>query len=248
MSDRKLDHWRDRMVAALYGELTPEEERELEAAIDGDQTLREDWQELNETRQWLAAAGGDTVEPSWGFELPPGVVDARSESASRVVELRRWLLPAAAGFAAAATLFIGMLAAGLRVDRTPSGLLVRLEPTAAQETTVVTDPLAPGDRNTAVTGQEYITRAELAILMQGVIDVTAARLDDMERRQTGTQAQLTRALYDALADRQERHYDDLRTSIELAAFRTSQAVPYRPMVPGQRPHTPTTEEQDNDTY
>jgi hypothetical protein len=70
----------------------------------------------------------------------------------------------------------------------------------------------------------------------------------MERRQTGAQAEMTRALYDALADSQQRHYDDLRTRIELAAYQTARALPYRPAVPGQLPVKPLSKEQDNDTY
>ncbi len=201
--EERLDQWRDRMVAALYGELGPAEKRELEEALAGDETLRRDWEELQQARaalQELAGREGREVEA-----LAPRSALWRRPPVRRGV--RRWLLAGGVGFAAAAVLFLGLLVAGLRVDRTPAGLLVRLDGSPAAELEAAAGGL--GD------GRSGVSRAEFADLAQVLMDATAARLDELERRQTGAQVELTQALYDALAVRQERQFDDLRNRIDL---------------------------------
>jgi hypothetical protein len=203
--EERLDHWRDRMVAALYGELEPAAKRELEEALAGDDALRRDWEELQQARvalRELAGREGREVEA-------PAHRSALLWSPPVQRGARRWLLAGGVGFAAAAVLFLGLLVAGLRVDRTPAGLLVRLDGSPAAELEAAT-AMAPA------AGQRGVTRAEFAEVAQALFDGTTARLDELERRQTGAQVELTQALYDALAVRQERQFDDLRNRIELA--------------------------------
>ena len=65
MTDKPLDPERARMIKALYGELSPEEMEEFNGALERDEALRRDWEELRAVRGFLGAAlddGGGVAE------------------------------------------------------------------------------------------------------------------------------------------------------------------------------------------
>jgi anti-sigma factor RsiW len=204
------------MIAALYGELPEHEMLKFEAALERDDDLRKDWDELRGARASLQQLAQEESEPDFTFRLPPAKALVGSDA--NVVPFRRWLMASAAGFAAAASIFLVLLVVGLRVDRTPGGVLVRFGGAAAE--TGATVRAAGG-----VVGQEYPTRAEFAALAEALIGTTSVRLDELERRQSNTQAEVARALYDALAVQQQRQYDDLRSQIQLAVLRSDSNNP-----------------------
>lgn len=222
MTDRPLDDWRDSMIMALYGELSADRLAKLEARLDEDEVLRREWHELGQTRAVLQRLAEAEVRRDAVLEAtPPG--PSERPRPGRVVPLWRWALASAAGVAAAATVFFVLLLAGLRVDSTREGLLVRFGRTGGA------GPVQSVDLATARTGgvppavQPYLTRAEFAGLAQMLMDSTTVRLDELERRQSSVQLEMTQALYEALAVRQQRQYDDLKTQIQLAAMRASSA-------------------------
>jgi hypothetical protein len=247
MTDRPLDHWRDRMIAALYGELSADEMREFEAELEGDEELASDWQELREARASLQHLDHVDAESDVVFGIPPAG-QLRQRTAT-VVPIRRWILASAVGFAAAATVFVALLLVGLRVDRTPAGVLVRFDGSSAGELAAASgvDPQL-GTGGVASQGHQYLTRAEFTALAQLLMEATGARLDELERRQSSSQMELTQALYDALALRQQRQYDDLRTQIQLAAYRAAGTNPYGPSERGRTQSTPIMEESPNDIH
>ena len=75
MSNKPIDPRYDKLIAALYGELSPEEERAFLAELETDSALKAEWEALNETRAFVAAAR--TEENA--FEYAP-----ESETASSV--------------------------------------------------------------------------------------------------------------------------------------------------------------------
>jgi len=202
------------MVAALYGELEGNELRELEAEIEADEDLRRDWQELREARTALGVLDREP-QGRMEFELPPARPAA--EAPAEVVPFARRLLPVAAGFAAAALIFAGLLVAGLRLDWVDAGMMVSFGRSGADRT-AMSDSEVPGD-------EIRLSRTELASLVQLMSDATSARIDDLERRQTATTNQVARALYDAIAVRQQQQYNDLRARIDYAALRSGRANP-----------------------
>ncbi len=131
---------------------------------------------------------------------------------------RRPAFTAGAGFAAAASLFVALLLAGLRVDATDGGLLVRFAP--ASDETVATDE-APVGPEVVARGGEPVTREEFARFADLLVQATSAQLGDLERRQSANQVQLVGALYDALSVDQRRQYDDLRTRLDAAMLQAS---------------------------
>ncbi|MCP4655435.1 MAG: hypothetical protein GY856_08455 [bacterium] len=210
MKQKPLDSQRQRMVAALYGELPPDELRELEAACAADETLQRDWEELRAARSFLQQAGREETEPDFTFVWPRDEPTARP--GGRLFSAPwRWLVPAASGFAAATAVFVALLAVGLRVDRTDRGVLIHLDH-------------LPGDPALTAAADDYVTRAEaaeLARMLTATARMTALRLDELELRQAGEQTAMARELYAALSQRQQRQYDDLRTRIELTPYRAA---------------------------
>jgi hypothetical protein len=208
MTDTRLDPWRDRMVQALCGELDDDQRAELEAAVQADPELLSDWRELEQAHAALAVLDTPAGDGGFEFAMPPDTAGV-----PRTRTWWRWAASSAIGFAAAASVFLALLVAGLRIDRTPGGLLVGFGPLEAATSA------AP-----ATGASSPVTRAELALFAQELVGATAARLDELERRQTTTQAEATRALFGALSERQQLHYDDLRSRIDLAAFRRGQTL------------------------
>lgn len=222
MKQKSLDPQRDRMVAALYGELPPDGLAELEAACAEDESLRRDWEELRTAKSFLQRAAQEETEPDFTFVWP------RDEPARPrgwgLSAPWRWLVPAASGFAAATAVFVALLAVGLRIDRTDRGVLVHLDSSPRDPALSTTAPeLGTGSLFTHHTAQDdYVTRGEVAALARMVnatARMTAARLDQLELRQAGEQTAMARELYAALSQRQQYQYDDLRTRIELAPYR-----------------------------
>ncbi|MGV8040274.1 MAG: hypothetical protein AB2L07_09410 [Thermoanaerobaculaceae bacterium] len=211
MTERPLDEWRDRMVLALCGELPDDERRALEQAIASDPELARDWQELGEARAMLRDLAEDTRRDEPVFTLPP-------RAAELIVP--RWQpwragLAAAAGFFFAAMLGGGLLIAGLRVDRTDEGLLIRIGRVASQDDALqATAPAA-----IPAASPDTVTRAQLVAVTQALAGVVAARLDDLEKRQNDVQTETARVLFQALASRQQRQLDDLWTRIQVASYR-----------------------------
>jgi anti-sigma factor RsiW len=212
MTDRPLDQWRDRMVAALCGELSELERQELEQALAGSEELRRDWQELGEVRALLRAIRPDEDDGGVGFELPPQTA-LRPPATQRGAW--RGALASAAGFLFAVLLFGGLMLAGLRIDRTPGGVQVGF----GRETGPDPRLQAASARAVAQEQQEYLTRDEFITLARALVGVTAARLDELERRQSVTQTETARLLFQALATRQQRQFDDLRSRLQLASLR-----------------------------
>ena len=213
MTDRPIDSWRDRMIAALYGELSDDEMREFEAMLEQREELRLDWQELLEARAGLQRLAREEDTPRASSRLSSS--DAPEGQRTVVVPLWRWAVASAAGFAAAASIFLVMLAAGLRVDRTQGGVTVRFGGPA--DRAVAASQIGGGVPVSA--GGSTITRAEFAAFADALVGATEARLDELERRQISSQAEVARALYDALAVQQQRQYDSLTSQIQLALLR-----------------------------
>jgi anti-sigma-K factor RskA len=156
MTEPRIDELRQRMIAALYGELPPGERREFEAALAADESLRREWEELQGARAFLAAAPIEDEVPQFVFLDPELAAGRAAGAASARARAGRssgrlgwgWLAPwrsPAGGFALAGAAVIVLLLFGLRVDRTPAGLVVRFS-TPAPETIALLNPNSPGVR------------------------------------------------------------------------------------------------------
>ncbi len=148
MTDKELDPLRDQMVAALYGELPPEEEEEFLTRLADDPALKAEWDELQEARGFLGAADAADTAPGFVFALPAAARAGGATQPGVPGRLRAlWhgmLLRPAAGFALAAAACVVLMIAGLRVDRVPGGLALHFGPTAPARPALARGAEAPG--------------------------------------------------------------------------------------------------------
>ena len=87
MTNEPLNPRQDKLIAALYGELSPEEEKEFFTLLENDTELKREWTELNETRQFISNARseetgfdfGAACEPP-GFEFDPTAIESSNET------------------------------------------------------------------------------------------------------------------------------------------------------------------------
>ncbi len=68
--ERPLDPLREKMISALYGELSTEETRRFEEALKNDTDLRAEWDELRGTRNFLSVAGNEEETAEFRFRIP----------------------------------------------------------------------------------------------------------------------------------------------------------------------------------
>jgi hypothetical protein len=209
MNETPLDPKRERMIAALYDELSPEERREFESWLEDDPQLRADWEELCAARSFLRSAPAGDLAPEMPFPILPEVADgaafekARGRASGR--GLWTFLRSPAIGFALGAACLAVLLLAGLRVDRVPQGLVVRFSSGGTQELAGAAGEPAP-----------YITQADFASFAQELIRSTESRLNSQAQRQSGEMVYIARGLYDALADRQDRHRAEIDAEMRQA--------------------------------
>lgn len=132
--DSPLDPRHARLVALLYDELPPEEERALRAELARDAALRQEWDELNAARGFLSAWEIEERTPSFVFVEPPAGAPgtAAPDAAGRpgapltlVRGARRALAWSGWGVAAAALLFVALAGNGARVERLDNGFAFR---------------------------------------------------------------------------------------------------------------------------
>ncbi len=162
MTADALDPRRDRMIAALYGELSAEEERAFHEALATDAGLRAEWEELTAARGFLQESRVEEKAPAFSFLLP---VDSSSDRAlqshgvtvreeERRFETRRagsWAalrLPIASFALGAAALLVLMLA-GLRIDRENGALVVRFGETQMESNDSIANSTGPSNETAA---------------------------------------------------------------------------------------------------
>lgn len=225
--ERPLDPLRERMIAALYGELGTEEMKRFEESLENDEDLRAEWDELRGTRRFLSVVGAEEDEAEFSFTLPVDLPRREdSKDRGRVVRgpWRRWG-GAVMGFSAAAAIFAMLLFSGLRVDRTAHGWFIGFSGAPESQAAL-----------TAVDGSAaMMTRTDFATFAQDLVQATDQRLTRMEDRRSGEQAVLVRGFLDALSMQQQelslhqqRNYEDLRDRVELVAYGLAAAQQTRP--------------------
>ncbi len=239
-TDRELDAARDRMVAALYGELPPEEEEELLTRLAGDAALREEWDELQGARTFLRRADADEVAPDFQFEPPTPIASTKR---GRSWWGRVWsgtLVRPALGFPLAAAACVVLLLAGLRVDRVQGGLVfhfqragapltagggpdtnegLRLAPVSQPRVEVHYANGQPVDPEAERRLAAPVTRAELAAFAQEMLGVIDKRLEEQENRTLGRTTYLLRGYFNALEERDTRNREELNSNINEALMR-----------------------------
>jgi hypothetical protein len=129
MKEEPVDPRMEKLVASLYKELSPAEERELEAQLERDPELRAEWDDLVSTRSMFGAWELEEKVPSFVFVDP--APSRRSEVGLwEGVRQRFGGFFAVSGWAVAAAAILVMVLAvkGYRIEEIDGGYAIRQAP------------------------------------------------------------------------------------------------------------------------
>lgn len=212
MTDHHLtDRERELLIAALYGELPPEEMKSFRRLIAEDEDLRAEWEDLQASRAFLQAAEASDPLPAWEPIAP------RSAWIDR---MHAWWRRPAFAFALTTASLAVLLFAGLRVDRTADGLLIHFQTTPSETAQIDPSavPIMEARLETPAANQNNldrpVTQAELAACAYDIFQVTRAMITEQERNQRGEMIHMISNLYDELDTRQTRNQAETRENLE----------------------------------
>ena len=225
MSQDAMDPRKEKLIAALYGELSPEDEREFEAMLAEDGELRSEFEELQGTRTFLKQWELPDAAPNFVF------MDEKLESAGREgqgfwARLKRGLsapIPSW-GFAGATMALAVLILTGFRVDWVNHGVVFRFgsEPATVATTefpgvdTRIGMANGPADITARPVMQQGlpVTRDDLDRYSGGMMQAMSNMLDSRQTKQNTELAYILQAFYEELHLQRERDYDELRAQVQ----------------------------------
>jgi len=248
MKEEPVDPRMEKLVASLYNELSPEEEREFQELLMKDPGLRAEWDDLVSTRSMLGAWEVEEKVPSFVMVDPePARVRPAAGFLTGVRE-RFGSFFAVSGWAvaAAALLLMVFTLKGYRFERIDGGWAFRAPgknttaPVLNQDQLATSNPTpAPVEapktpeggpvRETVtpqsqqspvqlVSGGDYMTRQEFDRKSNEMVRVFAELMNDYRSRQDTEVANMVRTVYGQLNERQFADYRELRGRIEAVGL------------------------------
>jgi hypothetical protein len=238
------------MMAFLYGELPPAEEKDFRRMLEEDAALRAEMEEMTEVRGALAGWRVEEHVPNFVLVDQGAPRGSRSRPAGEAAwsrflnSLRSFGAAPAWGFAAAALLLIAMAGAGFRVERVPGGVAFRLGadaplPRGREQTPNATaDPLRglgagqplelasprgdTGGEIVPASATSYLTRDEFDSYSAQLMTTLAALLNDYDVRRDRETVDVMQGLYRRINEQQLFDYE--RVNRRLDAIGVGMAV------------------------
>lgn len=245
--NENLDPRIDKMMAFLYGELPPAEDKAFRRMLESDAALRAEMEELTEVRGALAAWNVEEHVPS--FVLVDQGAARKTKRAStgesvwsRLLDSLRSLGAAPAwGLAAAALLLFALAGTGFRVERVPGGIAFRLgSEGTAPETQQAPSPsaedplrnLGPGQPLELASPQRegggpvpvsasYMTREEFDSYNGQLLSTLAALLNDYDVRRDQETADLMQGLYRRVNEQQVFDYERVNRRLDALGMQVA---------------------------
>ena len=227
----------DKMIAFLYGELPPAEEKAFRRLLEKDDVLRAEWEELSGTRGTLAAWKVEEHVPA--FVLVDSAAQAKAATPAATSLWRRFLdslrpmaMSPAWGLAAAALALVVLAAGGFRVERVPQGVAFRFGGSraaapASRALPGVGDgqPLElaarPATTGTGTPGMvpvsgAYLTQDEFNVYNADLMTTLVGLLNRYDEQRDKETTDLLQGLYSKINERQM--YDYERTNRRIDAL------------------------------
>lgn len=226
MNEDTLDPRHEQLIAALYGELSPEEEEAFQQRLLTDAELRAEWDELRETRSVLGEWTLDEA-PSPSFVFLDGEdapAPARSGMRNRGLRSRFAAVfrGPAWGLAAAAAMAV-LVFAGFRVDRVDSGLVFRFGPGPAAVIPGAGSQAADGGTSLDVAPGETAALPNAYTAGAGpespvVLRAVSAMLSDYQDQRNTELAYILRGMMDELRAERAREMEDLKSRVDVVGL------------------------------
>lgn len=233
MSEQPMDPRLEKLVAALYGELSEAEAREVEGLLATDARLRAEWDEMRAARVMLAKLDAEEPAPSFVFLTPAEAARPRGDGI--LGRVRAWferMGPAPAWATAAAAVAVAVLALnGFHVERVDGGLAFRfgadaeIRPAAETAGPAAADPLGEiagmpetGPAGDGTTTVPYLTANDMTDYETRFYRGVTALLNDYGEYRREEQAAFMQVMYQDLLKRQDDMYRDLRDRVEAVGL------------------------------
>jgi hypothetical protein len=219
MSKEATDPRMERLIAFLYGEMPEEEARVFRRELEKDHALRQEMEELRETRAILG--GWKVPEPT------PSFVFLREEREA-LGPVRWWKklthgpLGFGLGLATASAAILVFMGLGFRMEQVDGGFAFRFgkeeaaprTPVAPLENQSIPLELAMNEPATSASAgsdsSEYLTRAEFEKLAGQMVGSVVDLLNEYGDRQHQEVSGVLQTMYSDLSDRQNRESEELR--------------------------------------
>ena len=234
MKNESTDPRIDRMMAALYGELSESENRAFHRLLETDDALRAEWEELQASRGVLAAWKVEERVPSFVMlegEAAPSAAARRPGGAGwfqRLIEpLRGFGTSPAWGVATAVVATAAFLIADSRVDdkvaREIAALRAPPAPTSAPAATLRESApveLRSGIQDADPSGtilqasDEYVTKADFQNRNDALVQSLVTLLNEYGERQDQETLDLMQAMYERVNQQQLYDYRQLSGRVE----------------------------------
>jgi hypothetical protein len=212
---QETDPRHEQLIAALYGELSGEEEKAFHRRLLTDAELRADWEELRGTRTLLGEWTLDEApSPSFVFLNREGASAGPGPGGWLRVRLRGPAL----GLAAAAALAVLVLA-GFRMDRVNGGVVFRFGPPPTPVPLVVDG----GKSLNVVPGESAAARpagfpAEAGLESPAVLRAVSAMLSDYQEQRNAELAYILRGMVDEMRQERAREMDELKARVDVVGL------------------------------
>lgn len=217
----------DKLVAALYGEMTDAERMDFDAQLQADPALRTEWEELEGTRSFLKGHEVDERVPSFLVVEAKGQARGRSP-AGWLNDLRdrfgSWFSVGGWVVAGAAAAVLILALKGVQVQKTDGGFQVNVGPGNRPVARDVVNPLGTtpqqvngglgSEGQAGSDGAAYLTRDEFDQYSAAMLRMVSAYMNEYRGRRDQEIGAALRSLYGDINARQSSQYEDLLGKID----------------------------------
>jgi hypothetical protein len=233
MTHENVDPRIDKMIAALYGELSESEERAFRRLLEKDAALRAEWEELSGSRKVLAGWSVEERVPSFVLiedeRQAPAPAPAAGGLLARIGDVLRSLGPGPVwGLATAAAAFIAFVLADLRFQgRLERELAARDAAVAPAPAVAERDalpqlgtgrPIEPaadaGEMLRVGSDTQYLTPSDLQNYNGELMTVLVDLLNQYDARRADEVNGLVQALYERINRQQVFDYRQINNRID----------------------------------
>jgi len=213
----------DRLVAALYGEMTDADRRDFDAQLKVDAALRTEWEELSGTRSLLADWEVEDRIPSF-LVVEAGGRNRRASAAGWLEGFRdrfgSWFSVGGWVVAGAAAAVLLLALKGVELQKTDGGFQVNVGSRNRPVTRQTVDPLGTiplqvssnGDAGTSTAA--YLTRDEFDKYSAAMLRMVSAYMNEYRGRRDQEIGAALRSLYGDINAKQSSQYADLLGKID----------------------------------